>query len=54
MRTDLVIPAALSSIKPLSLNRVDIVRNKYTKLLSQFPELTGPTMKGETEKHYHP
>ena len=39
------------SIKPLSLNRVDIVRNKYTKLLSQFPELTRPTTKGETVKH---
>ena len=38
MRTGLAIPATLSSIKPL--NRVDIVRNEYTKLLSQFPELT--------------
>ena len=50
MRTCLAIPATLSSIKPLSLNRVDIVRNEYTKLLSQFPELTCPTTKGETVK----
>ena len=51
MRTGSAIPATLSSIKPLSLNRVDIVRNEYTKLLSQFPELTRPTTKGETVKH---
>ena len=36
MRTGLAIPATLSSIKHLSLNRVDTVRNKYTKLLGQF------------------
>ena len=46
MRTGLAIPATLSSIKPLSLNRVDIVRYEYTKLLSQFPELTRLTTKG--------
>ena len=40
----------LSSIKPLSLNRVDTVHNDYTKLLGQFPELTRPTTKGETIK----
>ena len=51
MRTGLAIPATLSSIKPLSVNRVDIARNQYTKLLSQFPELTCPTMKSETVKH---
>ena len=39
MRTGLAIPAILSSIKPLSLNRVDTVQNDYTKLLGQFPEL---------------
>ena len=32
MRTGLAIPATLSSIKPLSLNRVDTVQNDYTKL----------------------
>ena len=51
MRTGLVIAATLSSIKPLSLNRVDSTRNEYTELLNQFPELTRPTMKGETVKH---
>ena len=51
MRTGLVIAASLSSIKPLSLNRVDTVQNEYTKLLGQFPELTHPTTKGETVKH---
>ena len=51
MRTGLAIPATLSSIKPLSLNKVDTIRNKYTKLLGQFPELTRPTTKGETVKH---
>ena len=51
MRTGLAIPASLSSIKPLSLNRVDTVHNDYTKLLGQFPELTCPTTKGETVKH---
>ena len=48
MRTGLAIPATLSSIKPLSLNRVD---TDYTKLLCQFPELTHPTTKGEPVKH---
>ena len=51
MRTGLAIPASLSSITPLSLNRVDAVHNDYTKLLGQFPELTRPTRKGETVKH---
>ena len=51
MRTGLAIPATLSSIKPLSLNRVDIVQSDYTKLLGQFPELTRPTTKGEPVKH---
>ena len=51
MRTGLAIAASLSSIKPLSLNRVDTVQNEYTKLLRQFPELTRPTTKGETVKH---
>ena len=51
MRTGLAIAASLSSIKPLSLNRVDTVKNEYTKLLGQFPELTRPTTKGETVKH---
>ena len=51
MRTGLAIAASLSSIKPLSLNRVDTVQKEYTKLLGQFPELTRPTTKGETVKH---
>ena len=51
MRTGLAIPDSLSSITPLSLNRVDAVHNDYTKLLGQFPELTRPTTKGETIKH---
>ena len=51
MRTGLAIAASLSSIKPLSLNRVNTVRNEYTKLLGQFPELTLPTTKGEPVKH---
>ena len=51
MKTGLAIPASLSSISPLSLNRVDTVQNKYTKLLGQFPKLTRPTTKGETVKH---
>ena len=51
MRTGLAIAASLSSVKPLSLNRVDTVRNEYTKLLGQFPELTRPTTKGEPVKH---
>ena len=40
MRTVLAIPATLSSIRPLSLNRIDSTHNEYTELLSQFPELT--------------
>ena len=51
MRTGLAIAASLSSIKPLSLNRVDTVQNEYTTLLGQFPELTRPTTKGEPVKH---
>ena len=51
MRTGLAIAASLSSVKPLSLNRVDTVQNEYTKLLGQFPELTRPTTKGEPVKH---
>ena len=51
MRTTLAIPATLSSIKPLSLNQIDSNRNEYTELLNQFPELTRPTMKGDTVKH---
>ena len=51
MRTGLAIAASLSSIKPLSLNRVDTVQNEYTKHLGQFPELTRPTTKGEPVKH---
>ena len=49
MRTGLAIQATLSSIKPLSLNRVDSVHNEYTELLDQFPELTRKTY--ETVKH---
>ena len=51
MRTGLAIAASLSSITPLSLNRVDTVQNEYTKLLGQLTELTSPTTKGETVKH---
>ena len=51
MRTGLAIPATSSSIKPLSLNRVDTFHNDYTKLLGQFPELTRPTTKGDPVKH---
>ena len=51
MRTGLAMAASLSSIRPLSLNRVDTVQNEYTKFLGQFPELTRPTTKGETVKH---
>ena len=51
MRTGLAIPASLSSITPLLLNRGDAVHNDYTKLLGQFLELTHPTTKGETVKH---
>ena len=51
MTTGLAIPASLSAITPLSLNRVDAVHSDYTKLLGRFPELTRPTTKGETVKH---
>ena len=47
MRTGLAIPATLSSIKPLSLNRVDTVQNDYTKLLGQFPEMTDHTQNSD-------
>ena len=50
MRTGLAFPASLSSITPLSLNRVDAVHNDYTKLLGQFPGLTRPTKHGITHK----
>ena len=50
MRTGLAIPASLSSIKPLSLNRVDTVHNDYTNLLGQFPE-HGITHKTVTKGH---
>ena len=51
MRTGLVISATISSMKPLSLNKIDARRNEYTELLEQFPELARPTTKGETVKH---
>ena len=51
MITGLAILATLSSIKPLSLNRIDCIQNEYTELLDQFPELTCHTAKGETVKH---
>ena len=51
MRTGLAMSATLSSIKPLSLNRIDSTRNECTELLNQFPELTRHTSKGETVKH---
>ena len=35
MRTGLAIPATLSSIKPLPLNRIDSTRNEYTGLLTR-------------------
>ena len=53
MRTGLAIPATLSSIKPLSLNRVHTAHNDYTKLLGQFPELTRPTTKGRDSKAWY-
>ena len=40
MKTGLAVLATLSSIRTLSLNRIDAVRNEYTELLKQFPELT--------------
>ena len=45
MRTGLAIAATISTIKPLSLNRIDSTCNEYTELLNQFPELTRPTMR---------
>ena len=51
MSNGLAIHATLPSIKPLLLNRIDCIRNEYTALLAQFPELTRPTTKGETVKH---
>ena len=51
MTGSLAIKATLSSIKPLSLSRIDSIRNEYTELLDQFPELTNPTTKGENVKH---
>ena len=51
MRIGLAILAELSLIKTLSLNRIDAVRNEFTELLKQFPELARPTTKGETVKH---
>ena len=45
MRTGLAIHATLSSIKPLLLHLLDSIRNEYTELLAQFPELTRPTTK---------
>ena len=51
MITKLAISATLSSIKPLSLIRIDSTRNEYTEILNQFPELTRPTTKGKTVKH---
>ena len=51
MRTGVAIPATLSLIRPLLLNRIDSTRNEYTELFSQFPELTRPTTTGETAKH---
>ena len=51
MRAVLAIQATLSLIPSLSLNRIDSTRNGYTEILSQFPELTRPTTKGETVKH---
>ena len=50
MRTGSAIPATLSSIKPLSLNRVDTIQKDYTKLLGQFPELTRFTTKSKPVK----
>ena len=50
IRTDLAMQATILSIKPFSLNRIDSIRNEYTKLLDQFPKLTRPTTKGETVK----
>ena len=47
----MAIHATVSSIKLLSLNRIDCTQNEYTELLDQFPELTRPTAKGKTVKH---
>ena len=46
MRTGLAIAATLSSIKPLSLNRVDTVHNEYTKLTRPVPGTDTPYDKG--------
>ena len=51
MRTGLAIPATLSSIRPLSLNRIDSTHTEYTELLCQFLEQTRPTTNGKTVKH---
>ena len=51
MRTGLAIQATFSSIKPLSLNRIDSTCNEYSELLNQFPEMNRPTTKCETVKH---
>ena len=51
MRTGLAISATLSTIKPLSLNRIDSTRNEYTGLINQSPELTRSTTKDKTVKH---
>ena len=51
IRTGLAIQATLSSIEPLSLDRIDSTGTAYTELHNQFPELTRPTMKARTVKH---
>ena len=35
----------------MSLNIIETIRNEYTELLDQFPELTRRTTKGENVKH---
>ena len=52
MRTGLAIPATLSSIKPLSLNRVDTVRNNSTKLPGQFPDTYYDKGRDSEARHY--
>ena len=47
----LAIQVTFSSIRPLSLNRIDSISNEYTELLNQFPELARPNAKGKTVKH---
>ena len=39
MSTGLAIHTTFSSIKLLSLNRIDCIQNEYSELLDQFPEL---------------